>query len=510
MPPHYLRVEGVNLAHVLEDTRQLSVIRGGGLLLRQAVMDLPNELPQLKLEKISTGASIGLFGFESDTPDDTVNAVAKHLNNIGEVYVLRPDDTVNAVAKHLREHSQYQHLTFVVDSQPESTDFQHDKEALIARNRFRQMQQITVAVSEKNTSQEIGPCALDNVRPTTGHESVATERENVSLSVSVRLKHGRKQKQQFYDKETGQTLGLNYTTDLQDLAALTKQQAETPELKQLNNKIAVLYFDGNGFSGIQARHCDTKDKQLKFDKDIQGKRKAFLIALLNKIKLDSDFSNGNALRLETLLWGGDEMIFVVPAWKGLETLNFFYEHSADWAFPGSGEKLTHAGGLVFCSAKTPIQRATQLARELADGVKSRPEGRERNLFDYMVLESIDFPTESLEHTRQRQFGEAMGKTRAPLCPFNHEMKAAADWLKNLPKGQAYTCARAALADAKDDGKRLKEQVERLAEVSQIKPDDIENSLKCLFPTTPNTGWQWLHLVDLWDYLLDGGNYAGGT
>ena len=37
---YLLRVEGVNLSHVLEDTRQLSVRRGGSMLLRQAIKDL--------------------------------------------------------------------------------------------------------------------------------------------------------------------------------------------------------------------------------------------------------------------------------------------------------------------------------------------------------------------------------------------------------------------------------------------------------------------------------------
>lgn len=37
---YLMRVEGVNLYHVLDDTRQLSVRRGGSMLLRQAIKDL--------------------------------------------------------------------------------------------------------------------------------------------------------------------------------------------------------------------------------------------------------------------------------------------------------------------------------------------------------------------------------------------------------------------------------------------------------------------------------------
>jgi hypothetical protein len=482
---YYLRVEGVNIAHVLDDTRQLSVIRGGGLLLRQAVMDLrgkkedlPNELKTLGLKAISTGASIGLFSFEADTPQSTVGTVVEYL----------------------RTHPHYRHLTFVVDIQEDSKNFQHDKEAVLARNRFRQMQQVTVAVSGKNENEKTGACALDNLRPAKRHAYLKKDlHRKVSVSVHERIKYGRKQKHLFYDGETGQD--LKYTNDLQDLAALSDAQAKIPELKQLNNKIAVLYFDGNGFSGIQTRRCGTQEKQIAFDNYIQGERKGFLCCLLDCIALDSDFQiDKGALRLETLLWGGDEMIFVVPAWKGFEVLNFFYQHSAEWKF--DGEKLTHASGLVFCSAKTPIQRVTHLAKELAENVKDSPDGRNCNLFDYMVLESIDFPTEPLGHTRKRQFGEEMTTARAPLVPFNDDMRKAAAWLKEfIPKGQAYACARAALADYEDDGTRQEEQATRLAEVSQIERNDIEANLTLLFPTAPDTRWQWLHLVDLWDYLV---------
>ena len=106
-----------------------------------------------------------------------------------------------------------------------------------------------------------------------------------------------------------------------------------------------MYFDGNSFSGIQARHCQTVAAIRDFDADIQGKRKAFLKALLTEIKADPLFLTAdNKIRLETLLWGGDEMIFVVPAWCGLRVLHFFYHYSQNWAF--NGTPLTHAGGIA--------------------------------------------------------------------------------------------------------------------------------------------------------------------
>ena len=92
----------------------------------------------------------------------------------------------------------------------------------------------------------------------------------------------------------------------------------------------------------------------------------------------------------------------------METLQRFYEVSTDWVTPPdpsalsgdsrhggdpapaaadvSGKPLTHAGGIVFCSHKTPIAEATATAKNLAEAVKDVT--REENRFDYLILESI--------------------------------------------------------------------------------------------------------------------------
>ncbi len=58
MADFLIRMEGVNLSSVLDDTIQLSVIRGSSLLLRKAVIKVAEEF---KLQVISVGASIGLY-----------------------------------------------------------------------------------------------------------------------------------------------------------------------------------------------------------------------------------------------------------------------------------------------------------------------------------------------------------------------------------------------------------------------------------------------------------------
>jgi hypothetical protein len=356
------------------------------------------------------------------------------------------------------------------------------------------MQQLTIAIPPENkAAYPVGPCAADNLRPASSKRvRLQDEDKAVSRPVYERLKFGQRQKRQFYREETGQKLA--FTQDFHELA-----QLDTDEFHNLNNKIAVLYFDGNNFSGIQAQHCQTIQDLRDFDTYIQEQRRAFLTTLLAKIKHDEAFlTSDKKLRLETLLWGGDEMIFVVPAWQGLKLLKTFYTHSQDWEF--STEPLTHAGGIVFCQVGTPIQRVVKLAKDLADAVKAYPQGRNQNGFDYAVLESIDYPTESLKKFYKQRFGEKLSASHQPLTPFNNDVMACVKHLQKIvPKSQAYAMVRAILRESVEgiEG-TVSKQLTRLEEVIESPVEVIATYLEQIFPQhTPY--WQWLHLVELWDY-----------
>jgi hypothetical protein len=295
----YLRIEGVNLSYVLEDTNQLSVVRGSSLLLRQAVKDIEAEFPALR--KISTGASIGLFQFETDGEEEV-----KDLH----------DKIVGFLSKDWR----YKHFTFVVDIQAAADNFLSDKEAVLARNRFRQLQQLSLAVPPQNTKRH-EPCKWDGLR--SGNRKLRVREDQkivpkaVSESIIVRHAHGRPQKQRFYAQEIAEkcqdaaTLpkikSLQFARDLHEIGG-------TSPYRNLNDKIAVIYLDGNGFSKIQAKHCQSADALGRWDEYIQGKRCEFLKDFLLRIQDDPDFkTQDGAMRLETLLWGGDEITLVTPA-----------------------------------------------------------------------------------------------------------------------------------------------------------------------------------------------------
>ncbi|WP_157237606.1 Cas10/Cmr2 second palm domain-containing protein [Beggiatoa alba] len=468
-------MEGVNLSAVLDDTNQISVIRGASFLLRDAAKEVSKQFNDKNI--ISVGASIGLFAFEANTPE-------------------KAQETADNVVKALNENDKFKHFNFVVDIQAETSEFIRDKEALIARNRFRQMQQFSLVIPEKNDKADTLVCELTNLTPAiVEKERIGEEKKAVSSSVSVRLKYGREQKKGFYKDETG--LNYEFTDDLHELSEKDNSYAK------LADKIAVLYLDGNSFSKIQTNHCKNKESQVKFDHDVQGKRKNFLKNLLETIVKDPHFLNYNKVRLETLLWGGDEMLFVVPAWRGLQLLMAFYAFSQDWKF--ENERLTHAGGLVFCRAKTPIRRIRQFAQELADEVKNKDKDgsyRKDNFFDYMVLESIDYPSESPSSLRKK-IHPSLSASHLPLRPFTKEGFDSLAYLVHIPKSQAYQIVHA----INGDKSRFEEQRNRLTTVLGDEKDEdgkkisdqIDPYLDEAFPNQSKE-WQWIHLVELWDYI----------
>lgn len=238
-----LRVEGVNLAQLLGDTDQISVIRGASMALRDVGKKVENWLQEKTspVMAIQNGASVGLFRFDAD------QGMARHCRQ--------------HIADCLNQDALYRYFTFVVDVQP-MQDFDKDREKALAKNRFRQLRQPTVSIPEINAD-NTQPCELDGLRPSVVEVNIGKEGKRVSESVSQRLRYGRDQKKRFYERETGQQIDLGFTTDLGEIA-------EDERYGNLNGKLAYLYFDGNGFGGIQKEHCRGIDGHIEFDQYIQA------------------------------------------------------------------------------------------------------------------------------------------------------------------------------------------------------------------------------------------------
>lgn len=430
---HYLRIEAVNIYASLFDTNQISIIRGGSLLLKQAIDDITLKFKDF-LTPISTGASVGLF---------------KVIDN---------PTIKDSVIEFLNTENNYRYFTFVV-ADAQSDDFKKAKEILIAKIRVLQLQQCSISVDGKITKQ-VKPCTVDGIRKAYKLADFPDRRKALTNPFArLKLVYGRRQRSKLYQNEflelekslPGKTNVQEYkkTKFTKDLATLSN----APEFPSLDGKIAVIYFDGNGFSKIQAELVKNEQDQIEFDKQIKYLRRLFLFGLLGHCSQGFGWFNGKdsvkQLRLETLLWGGDEMLFVAPAWKGFEFMNFFYKTSQEWEITlnGKSKRLTHAGGIVFCQQNSPIYKMRDLAQQLADRIKNHPDeqGRNANYYDYLVLESIDYPAEDLDSFFSQRYGD-LATYRTYLSAKELAAIAFQDF-KNLreilPKSQVYAIALAA-------------------------------------------------------------------
>ena len=216
----------------------------------------------------------------------------------------------------MNQEKRLRHATFVVDviddlteRKDSNADFVIHRERLLALNRWQQMQAPTLAVPKKVTASQ--PCAFDGVRPATKNSKGG---ELISESAWIRNEYGSDQKQSLYTKETGLADLPKFVNDLDELSDDLSQG-------RLHHKTAVIYLDGNKFGEKQNRLCTTAELQEKFDTQVKSYRRGVLRELLIKIKDKPAWRyQGQLLRLETLLWGGDELIWVVPAWRGFWTL----------------------------------------------------------------------------------------------------------------------------------------------------------------------------------------------
>ncbi len=506
---HYIRIEGVNLFAFAFDTRNLSTTRGGSLLLLDAIPAVQGELERVLTKDcvrvISQGASSGLF--------------AVHLGEHEIWHVL------DCVRKRLGKDSNWMHATFVVDAiELDATGadgegaFRKDLEGLLAANRWRQMQAAALAVP-KRAGEATGwgkqpVCDLDGLRPVM-HGSSGEDRnrvlgKRVSLASWQRWQYGRNGKQNFYRNLTGFDES-SFANDFSEICT---------GVSSLDGKLAVFYADGNGFGSIQAKHCRDEDSQRRWDCEIRRQREEFLIHFLEAAQNDERWlvpaeagerEKRPTMRFETLLWGGDELMFVMPAALGWQFAAMFFDRMSGASF--GTQTLTHAAGLVFCQHHTPIHRLQGLVRdqmvEFSKGID-----RERDSLMVVALESLDHLGTSYEESMNGRYrgvqplkknilaapeGCEMGKYLLEIATSVEALRGS----ESFARSQLRTLVARVLEQADRAGA---EQEAAIVEgalpecFSNASPEDVtvlRGSLYNLFGRDSIT--LWLQLEELWDY-----------
>jgi hypothetical protein len=422
------------------------------------------------------------------------------------------------------------------------------------------MQSLTLApdISNQTIIQLNQPDELEGRRIAIAHRDVTIQKNlrKLSHSVLTRWKYGKDLKQTYYfqEKKIKESDKLKQLKQY-DFSEHFEDLADNKAYRKLNGKIAVIYIDGNSFSKIQKKILEDTQKnegnlikaQKEFDQTLQTYRSEFLLALLLAMIDDNAGSgfkhalqledNRKTVRFETLMWGGDEMLFVLPAWLGFEFIQYFFDKTKGWKI--AEQPLTHAAGMVFCSAKTPICNIQELAKSLAETVKEVNEtespnnkgGREQNAWSYIILKSIDYPTNSNIEDFNKKHYRALADTKPRLIPASLNWKIHQPTVNKLLNGgilsrrQLYRIVQAITVPDTDNeqstlswemltNNSVKEhytaqetQELRLLEVSEHRQELIDSLLNLgtnLFmidiENPQQRIWLWIYLYELWDYI----------
>ena len=267
------------------------------------------------------------------------------------------------------------------------------------------------------------PCSLDRRRP--GHECPdGTVR---SHSVEARRAYGRSQRSRQYASLIDATFAgdLGFASHFSDLVA--SPPPEVPE--SVRAKLAVIHADGAGFGDARAALVDRDPVggAATFARELRTLQSGFVQKLVDWLVASGrhgvlyETSGERKLRLETLLFGGDDMDFVLPAWMALEFVERFHGWTKDWAI--GGLPLSHRLAVIVGHHKTPIRQMRDLAHEGVDLL--RQSGR-TNVFSVDVFESAAPPADGLSNHRQRLIGPS-----AADAVFAWEMAQSAEMRDNL-------------------------------------------------------------------------------
>jgi len=479
MSKYYLRVEAVNFNYFIFDTDKIQPMRGGSYLLLESINSLEGlSVNGVTLQKIMTGASIGLFSFEDDG---------------GNV-----DSIIDEVRKKLGDATGW-HATFVVNALEATDNFKHDIEKITALNRWQQFQQPTLMLPENPADVR---CPYDGIRPAEENINTAEGPKNVSSSVAYRTKKGRDLRKKIYKKILDDdNFNENFTDDLGELSY-------NPDKGNLHNKIALIYFDGNKFSKIRADKCNDEHSLKTFSDCVEENRRAFLKKLLEEAK-KPDFKNNGKIQIETLLWGGDEFEIVVPAWKGWDVLRLFYESIKNAEYDGI--PLTHAGGIIFTNHKSPIRQLKSIVRNLTDMAKERLPSvyktlnhGEHDLTHYLIMESFDTVGTDVRRFVRDYYGEGCYDDFVLTSTMIENITNAQTLMKknNFPHNKVFEIVSVVKTDSSAQATlRIKDILKRaLSDVEN--EDDVKTAINSVIDDRPH---RWLVLADLWDYV--GGNYA---
>jgi hypothetical protein len=439
MTEFLLRFQASDFSNTVFDMPNLSAVRGASLAYLYAPKLVSRELDRIlgdKATPIYTGASQGAWTLDCDSRTAIAARDAVRL-------ALRRDDF--ATGPHGDATGPHSHLSYSV--------------ALVEGSGVRELR-IAEALNDLERLQgagfplppfSAGVASFDRDGDRTRPADIGGR---TSAARAAREKFGRGQRQQFYEDYGGIVPEFAFTDDfssmVNDPPALT---SESP-----GSKTAIFYADGNRLGSARDAALEVglgalKDFSLEL-KTLQNHLLADIVKWLNagaKAHGTRFLTKDQRLRFETLMWGGDEVLFVMPSWLALEFAARFFEWTAKWKV--NGNPVTFAAGLVIANHKTPIRQTKELAKALAE----RGKGSGEAALQAEIFESLSIPgTDEIAAYRAKlypplasigetELDQALVISPAVLAMFAGIFKKLKDD-GGLPRSQLYSVLRAALKE----------------------------------------------------------------
>ncbi len=467
--PFWLCLEGQNFSDSIFDTQDLSTIRGGSLLLRDLVTRADAWLTARlggKVTLATKGGSVGIWRLRV-APAEMPGLLADLRAHLGE--------------------GAFRHLSFglaaVAEDGPGYSRQRNRLRAAIQRQRLSQSRIAYPAPGTKNAV-----CEVDFVRPVAASHKIGAQKKiRVSQSVDDRRLFGMDKKQKLIAEETAlrdpATGKAESLLSAQAQSWLTEQSGvrrrfamQTSSISDsasppgrlkptLADKICVIALDGNGFGKVQDQalaESDTLEAQQTFDSAVAALRARIIAAVFSEVIARGGVGKptpeeeavrevlrdptDQVARFELLLWGGDEIMFIVPARLGWPVLEVIGKTAQTLDL--LGQRVTFSVGAVFCHHDAPIARIKKLADDLAShlkGLKAEDgkgrDGKSDTLAMVEVLESFDHIGTNLTAHLARAVPQPTGD---PLCKAERAAFRALD----LGELQSLRLAAEALAAGK--------------------------------------------------------------
>jgi hypothetical protein len=372
----YCHIEGVNFDQTVFDTQDIATIRGSSLLLEELGDQVEKALEPFAPAKLEFGASKALFKLGRGTEAGISAAIASFAAS-----------------------SPWCHLSLVYGVKENPTK---------AKCAAAIMQYQTWTVPNPGEPGAAGslPDVLDLTRPSQVEiDHPGGGKRWVSHSVAERRSNGTRKRPAFLNREN-----FRHPTDFDEILS------DAGVSEQIANKLAVIAADGIGGGKLRELYGDGAE----FSEAMADMRAELAEALnLWAINKGAHVISGDKLvpRFDALLWGGDDMTFVMPAWLALPFLEVFFRVTEGYTFKPKGhqpQRLYHRAACIIANKKTPIRQMRALASnaewELSCALKMAKQSQDEmkpancGVFSVDVFESAALPHAEIIPYRTEQYG----------------------------------------------------------------------------------------------------------